>query len=135
MSKVSFLHMEALISQLHGQEPYKDDRLDGDYELISCFDLRGIIRYVCPHHKDLLDFTSSELTGLHGFEVIHPQERGRLHGYWQQVKDSQRTSEARFRVRNKRGEWIPVHTLLSPYVVEGEVVAFIHFSNLEPTQR
>jgi PAS domain S-box-containing protein len=110
------------------------ERFNGNYQLLCCMDRQGYYRYICPNHKKVLGYDVHELRGANGFGILHPDDlrylEERLHA---QVLNKQPV-EAAHRLRHKDGRWISVNSILTPYLSNGEVIAWVNFSKVRDFQ-
>jgi PAS domain S-box-containing protein len=106
------------------------ERFNGSYQLLCCIDRQGYYRYICPNHKELLGYEIRELTGTNGFEILHPEDKRSLEERLQEQALNKQPVGATHRLRHKDGRWISVSSILTPYLSNGEVVAWVNFSKL-----
>ena len=72
-------------------------------DMIALLDQQGAILYISPSVWSLLGYEPAELLGAFLFDLIHPDDLGRVREHWTQL-DVRRTQIA-YRVRHRNGSW------------------------------
>lgn len=96
-------------------------------DMISIWDEDGVVLYESPAAELVTGYTPEERFGRSGFELVHPEDRGRIRGVHAgvMVEPWERASTG-FRSRHKDGSWrnleAVVHNLLEDPGVRGVVV-------------
>jgi diguanylate cyclase (GGDEF)-like protein/PAS domain S-box-containing protein len=96
-------------------------------EIIIILDEDGTVRYQSPAVEQVTGYTSEERVGRSGFELIHPEDLGRLRRVHAEVRSDLGTGRSvEVRCRHKDGTWkyleATVHNLLEEPGVLGIVV-------------
>ena len=91
-------------------------------DLITSIDPRGVRTYVSPSCRALLGYEPGELIGKTAVDIVHPDDREHIVGYFQSVlEDGPASSEGRF--LHKDGHWVWMETRGRAVLDEhGEVV-------------
>jgi PAS domain S-box-containing protein len=107
-----------------------EERFNGGFELLCCLDMNGYLKYVCPNHKEILGYESSELVGINAMEILHPGEIEFLESRFREISIKKHPIEAAYRIKHKNGEWLNMNSICTPFLVDGEVAALVNFSKL-----
>jgi len=96
-------------------------------EIITILNEDGTVRYESPAVEQVTGYTSEERVGRSGFELIHPEDLGRLRTVYAEVRSDLGTSHSvEVRCRHKDGSWkhleATVRNLLEDPSVLGMVV-------------
>lgn len=105
------------------------ERFLDKYDLLCCLDSKGYFTYICPNHFKVMGFTSQELRGMNGFEIIHPDDIEKMSHLMVDINLTKRPIEMTYRIKHKQGHWLGMKTICTPYIVDGEVIALINFSS------
>jgi len=76
-------------------------------DVITLFDRKGRVFYTSPSWEEILGYAHDEVTGLHGLELVHPDDHVELGGIIQNL-DGGETALSQVRVRHKQGNWVPL---------------------------
>jgi PAS domain S-box-containing protein len=98
-------------------------------DVISLVDEDGIVRYLSPSVKRVLDYEPEELVGTSSFPLIHPDDLDEAMKVFGEVRSAPRTTRsAEVRVKHKDGSWCLVEVsgtnLLAEASVQGIVTNF-----------
>jgi PAS domain S-box-containing protein len=88
----------------HSEEQYRLIT-ENTKDLICTLDLQGNFNYVSPSFKEVLGYSSEELTGLNAFSLIHPDDRETIVKIFKEALINKGTGNAEFRYRHKNGNW------------------------------
>ena len=95
-------------------------------DLISILNSQGEYTYVSPAYSAIFGYMLEDLTNFNAFELIHPEDRSRILGQFEQVKKERRMKTEPFRYRRANGEYVWLESiatnLLNDPSVEGIVI-------------
>ena len=75
-------------------------------DTITILDADGVVRYVSPAVESMLGYRPEELTGIHMFGLVHPDDVERASGSFEEVLGKPGSSSPlEFRVPHKDGSW------------------------------
>ncbi|HVB38609.1 MAG TPA: PAS domain S-box protein, partial [Vicinamibacterales bacterium] len=90
-----------------GGEEFFRALIEHTLDVVTVLDAGLTIRFESPSVKDVLGYEPIELVGLHGFDLVHPEDASRLlmvFGQQLEVPDASATFE--YRARHKDGHWV-----------------------------
>jgi PAS domain S-box-containing protein len=76
-----------------------------------------------------MGFESHELVGINGFEIIYPDDAGKMNDLMLELLHTKKPKEMVYRIKHKKGHWLTMQSICTPYIVDNEVAALINFSN------
>lgn len=82
-------------------------------DLIAILDEDLNYNYVSPTSKPILGIIPDDLIGTNAFSFIHPEDRGRVTGHLELLKEKKRVQIPSFRFKNGNGEWRWIETILT----------------------
>ena len=95
--------------------------VNGDYyrwlvehapDVVSVFEMDGLIRFKNPAVERALGYTPAELIGRNEFEIIHPDDHPKVRAALDEVSEHrERGQTIEYRVRHKDGSWRFVESL------------------------
>lgn len=75
-------------------------------DIITVLDSEGVIRYESPSIQRLLGYDPEELVGENAFDLLHPEDRGRvMEVFSEALGESGASRRVEFRFRHKDGSW------------------------------
>lgn len=105
------------------------ERLADKFELLCCLNTEGRFNYICPNHYKVMGFESDELLGVNGIEIIHPDDMEKMENLLFEMLQTKQPTEMVYRIKHKNGNWLTMHSICTPYIIDGEVVTLVNFSN------
>jgi two-component system, cell cycle sensor histidine kinase and response regulator CckA len=79
--------------------------LESGNDVITVMDADGTIRYESPAVPRVLGYGTGELIGRKAFELIHPEDTGRIQEAFGIIAAPEASTALRFRFRHKNGSW------------------------------
>ena len=73
-------------------------------DMISLLDKDGLILYLSPSVRSLLDYEPDNLLGTPAFDLLHPEDLEQVRERWAQL-DLQRRAQVTYRIRHRNGSW------------------------------
>ncbi|KYK22807.1 hypothetical protein AYK21_03525 [Thermoplasmatales archaeon SG8-52-2] len=93
---------------LEDQQKYYSFLVENSSDVITLFEKDGTIRYQSPSAEKVFGYKPSEMVGKNIFEFTHPEESSELSKEYKKFlqKEDSIMPLARYRVRQKNGNWI-----------------------------
>jgi len=91
--------------------------------------LNGAFIYMCPNHYKVLGFNLEELHGESYLNVIHPDDIKIMKIRLKEIMKTRKPVLINYRIKRGKGCWIRIHSICTPYILNGKVKTFIFFSN------
>ncbi len=81
-------------------------------DIISVFEMDGLIRFKSPAVERTLGYTPEEMIGSNEFEIIHPDDHSKVRAALDEVSEHREQGQTiEYRVRHKDGSWRFVESL------------------------
>ena len=89
-----------------GEERYRS-LIDQTSDIIAVVDESGVVRYGSPSVEPVLGYDAEDLVGRKAVELVHPEDRARLHAAYRASLLDPRAAEAgvEFRFQHRNGSW------------------------------
>jgi len=91
-------------------------------DTIVLVDREIVVRYVSPSVKALAGYDADVYTGMHAFEIVHPEDLHRVRLSLEQVVQSKAPMELEYRIVHAKGNVVHIEARVTPVInSEGEV--------------
>lgn len=94
-------------------------------DLVSILDSEGRITFQNRAFSDLLGYGPDELIGSTAFELIHPDDVGRIAASFDRAVGGAEVESAEARLRRKDGSWQPMEVLASNLLDDPDIEGFV----------
>lgn len=104
-------------------------------DMITQFDVDGVIIYASPSHLATLGFEPKELVGVHILDLVHPDDKSLIESYIQRSAETLRVEAIRFRCRKADETYAWLESTGSIVRdAEGEIIGAV-FGSRDVTER
>jgi PAS domain S-box-containing protein len=91
---------------MHSREHRYRKMLEKSFAAVMLLNDRGTILYASPGTSGVLGYNSEECVGKSAFEFVHPQDRDRARGLFDELLEKPSESmQIQYRYRRKDGDW------------------------------
>jgi diguanylate cyclase (GGDEF)-like protein/PAS domain S-box-containing protein len=94
-------------------------------DLIVCGDAQRRRTYVSPSSRELLGFEPEELLGRGGYDLVHPDDMGRVHSVFGAIGPALPSAKLAFRMRRKDGSYLWVEGCYRHLAESGGILAIL----------
>ena len=95
--------------------------LENILDVITEIDLDGRFTYISPQVKNMFGYKTKEVIGNQFFSYVHPDDIPRLIEIFEKSIKGKEISDIEFRVRHKKGHYIPIFARGSLVEINGKV--------------
>ena len=94
-------------------------------DLIVLLDVQGNRMWNNPAYSHTLGYLAEDLAGTYGLSEVHPEDRVKAIGAFDEAVARKTTQQAEYRMKHKDGRWLVLQTEIVPILTEGRVESLV----------
>ena len=102
--------------EIKQKEEFYHTLVDQGADVIGLLDAEGNFVYLSPNTARILGHKTEDLLGKTAFDLIHPEDLGKVGIVWNKILITKERQDVTFRYKTAEGNWIWMETVASNYL-------------------